>query len=180
MKFVCIMGRNNSGKSTVEEYLEKMGFTRSISYTTREPQVRNGVLETNGKEYRFVSEEKFMELVDKGIIIEYEKYGNNYYGTPVPHGSSRYVAVVCIGGYRALKEKFGDQVIGVYLRCDKEIALDRAIKRDKTEEQALKRFEEETKLIEGMEEEADIIIDSNQELYGMLAEILKAVREYGK
>ena len=24
MRFVCIMGRNNSGKSTVEEYLEKM------------------------------------------------------------------------------------------------------------------------------------------------------------
>ena len=180
MRFVCIMGRNNSGKSTVEQYLEKMGFTRSISYTTREPQIRNGVMETNGKEYRFVTEDKFMELVNKGHIIEYEKYGNNYYGTPVPHGASRHVAVVCIGGYRALKEKFGEQVIGVYLKCDKEVALDRAVKRDKTEEQALKRFKEEEELVKSMEKEADIIIDSNQEIYSMLAEILKVVREYDK
>ena len=45
MKFVCIMGRSNSGKSTVEKTLEQMGFKRSISYTTKEPQIRDGVKE---------------------------------------------------------------------------------------------------------------------------------------
>jgi guanylate kinase len=174
------MGINNSGKTTVESYLEKMGFTRSISYTTRSPEVRNGVLETNGKEYRFVSEEKFMELVNKGIIIEYEKYGVHYYGTPVPYGATRFVAVVCLGGYRALKQKFGDQVIGVYLRCDRDTALKRAAERDENTEKALKRFEYEETIIDDMEKEAYIIINSNQELYGMLAEILKAVREYDR
>lgn len=178
MKFVCIMGGTNSGKSTVEQYLEKMGFTRSISYTTRKPQVRDGILETHGKEYRFVTVEKFMDLVAKGHIIEYEKYNDNYYGTPVPHGATRYVAVVCLGGYRALKEKFGDQVIGVYLKCDKETIIERASKRDKTTDQALKRIEGEKETLKQLEEEADIIIDSSQELYGMLAEILRVVRNY--
>ena len=58
MKIVCIMGMSNSGKSTVEAKLEQIGFKRSISYTTREPQIRNGKLEENGVEYRFVSNKK--------------------------------------------------------------------------------------------------------------------------
>lgn len=176
MKFICIMGRNNSGKSTVEQYLEKMGFKRSVSYTTREPQVRNGVLETNGKEYVFVSEQKFFELYDKGIIIEYEKYNNNYYGTPVPHGASRYVAVVCLGGYRALRNKFGDQVIGVYLKCNEDKVMERAITRDGDSKLAISRLNEDYKVLDDMEKEADIVIDSNQDLYSMLAEILKVLR----
>ena len=54
MKLVCLMGISNSGKTSVEKTLEQMGFKRSISYTTREPQVRDGKLEENGVEYIFV------------------------------------------------------------------------------------------------------------------------------
>lgn len=178
MKFVCIMGRSNSGKSTVEAYLEKMGFKRSISYTTREPQVRNGKLEEDGVEYRFVTEEKFMKLVDSGKIIEYERYGSNLYGTPRPFGGKRFVAVVCIGGYKALKELYGDQVIGVYLECDSKVAFSRSETRDNNN-LAKARKDIDAKLLEEMKSSADIIIDSNQELNRVLADILKAVQNIG-
>lgn len=177
MKFVCIMGRSNSGKSTVEKTLEQMGFKRSISYTSREPQVRNGVMEENGNEYNFVSEEKFMSLVEKGKIIEYERYGNNLYGTPRPFGSKRYVAVVCIGGYKALKELYGEQILGVYIKCDEDVALSRGQDRDGSTTLAKQRKHEDEALLKQMEEEADIIIDGNQDLNKMLADILKALRD---
>lgn len=177
MQFICIMGISGSGKSTVEAYLEKMGFTRSISYTTREPQVRDGKLEENGKEYKFVSEEQFFKLVDNGKIIEYEKYADHYYGTPRPYGSTRFVSVVCVGGYKALKNIFGNQVLGVYLKCDPKIANARGESRDTDPEQARKRNEKTLALMDEMEEAADIIIDSSTDTNSTLAEILKELQK---
>jgi len=171
------MGRSGSGKSTVESYLEKMGFRRSISYTTRQPQVRNGKLEENGVEYKFVTEDEFMKLVESGDIIEYERYGNNLYGTPRPYGSKRFVAVVCVGGYKALKKIYGDQVIGIYLECDTNIALERGGNRDKdSSSQVRKRKQEDEELIKQMKESADIVINSNQDINRMIADILKALQ----
>jgi len=177
MKMICLMGGSGSGKSTVEKTLENFGFKRSISYTTREPRMRNGKLEQDGNEYRFVSREKFLALVDRGIIIEHEYYDGNYYGTPVPIGATRYVATVCLGGFQALKKKYGDQVIGVYLECPYEIALRRAGLRDKTDEIALRRLEEDKKLIAKMSECADLVVDATNDIGYTVAEILKKVRE---
>lgn len=177
MKFICIMGRSNSGKSTVEAYLEKLGFKRSVSYTTRKPQVRNGELEQNGREYKFVTAEKFMDLVNKGKIIEYEIYDKNMYGTPLPYGSTRYVATVCVGGFKALKKLYGDQILGVYIKCNKDTALQRGDKRDSDKDLTSNRNKEDEKLIQEMENEADVIIDGNQDINQMLADILKALRD---
>lgn len=176
MKFVCIMGRSNSGKSTVEKTLEQMGFKRSISYTTKEPQVRDGVKEKNGDAYRFVTREKFMSLVDSGKIIEYTEYNGNLYGTPRPYGAKRYVAVVEINGYKKLKELYGEQVVGFYLKCDKDTAVKRAIKRDSSDELVKKRCKSDEAMLSEMERLADIIIDSNQDLNKMIADILKNLR----
>lgn len=177
MKFICIMGRSNSGKSTVEKALENMGFKRSISYTTKEPQVRDGVKEKNGEAYRFVSREKFMSLVDSGRIIEYAEYNGNIYGTPRPYGATRYVAVVELNGFKKLKEIYGEQVQGFYLKCDEEIAIKRAITRDSSDKLIKKKHASDEKMLGEMEELADIIIDSNQDLNKMIADILKHVRD---
>jgi len=171
------MGGSGSGKSYIESKLETMGFTRSISYTSREPKVRNGKLEENGKEYRFVTREKFLELVDKGIIIEHEEYDGNLYGTPVLIGSSRYVAVVFINGFKALKEKYGNQVVGVYLKCDRDIAIERAKSRDCNIEQFIRRYDREKETLDKIEEIADITIDSSKDECDIIAAILKAAKE---
>lgn len=166
MKFICIMGRSNSGKTTVEKTLEQMGFKRSISYTTREPRINESIQEQDGVDYKFVTEDKFMALVDKGKIIEYERHNDNLYGTPRPFGAKRYVAVVCLGGYRALRNIYGEQVFGVYLKCDEDTAMSRG-----------ETHEDNENILKCMEDEADIVINSNQDLNKMLADILKAFRD---
>lgn len=171
------MGRSNSGKSTVEKALEQMGFKRSISYTTREPRVRNGVMEKDGDNYRFVSKGKFMSLVDSDKMIEYTEYDGNLYGTPRPYGSKRYVAVVELNGYKKLKEIYGEQVTGFYLKCDEDIAIERASKRDGSEEFVHNRHKSDEVMLEEMEKLADIVIDSNQDRNKMIADILKYLRE---
>ena len=38
--------------------------------------------ETDGKDYFFVSQEKFKQMIEEEQLIEYAQYVNHYYGTP--------------------------------------------------------------------------------------------------
>lgn len=77
---VVLSGPAGSGKDTVISELFKSDFdiTKSVSMTTRKP--RDG--ETDGIDYMFVSEEDFLDAVEHGELLEYARYGVNYYGTP--------------------------------------------------------------------------------------------------
>lgn len=180
MQFICIMGISGSGKSTLESSLEQMGYNRSVSYTTRKPQIRNNVLETDGNEYKFVTEEKFMQLVKADIIIEFEKYADFYYGTPAPIGAEKHVAVVCVNGFKALKEKYGDQVIGIYLKCPEKVSIERIIERHsnsaKTSKEIEARIQNDLKLASEMERLADLVLDARNSKERNLFEVLKYVR----
>ncbi|MGL9717358.1 MAG: guanylate kinase [Wolbachia sp.] len=71
---------SGAGKTTILEKLleQSTDLVRSISVTTRKP--RSG--EVNGKDYFFVTEEKFHELCKAGQMLEYAKVFENFYGIP--------------------------------------------------------------------------------------------------
>ncbi len=75
-----VSGFSGAGKGTLmKALLEKHhNYALSISATTREP--REG--ERDGREYFFVTREKFEEMMREGELIEHAQYVNNYYGTP--------------------------------------------------------------------------------------------------
>ena len=78
---VVVSGFSGAGKGTImkrllEEYPDS--YALSISATTRSP--RPG--ESHGREYFFVSEEEFEEMIREEALVEYARYVNNYYGTP--------------------------------------------------------------------------------------------------
>lgn len=77
---IVISGPSGAGKdSVINQMMQKREDLKlSISYTTRKP--REG--EINGKDYYFVSENEFMNIVEKGQMLEYAIYCGNYYGTP--------------------------------------------------------------------------------------------------
>ena len=64
--------------SAVLKKLEDNAFL-SVSMTTRD--IRPG--EQEGVNYYYVSEEEFFRNVNDGNMLEYARYGSNYYGTPV-------------------------------------------------------------------------------------------------
>lgn len=79
--FVLILsGPSGSGKDTViNELLQRDPETMvSISMTTRRP--RPG--EVDGVHYYFVTKEVFERAIREGEMLEYARYGDNYYGTP--------------------------------------------------------------------------------------------------
>ena len=77
---LVVSGFSGAGKGTVIKELlkEHDNYSLSISATTRKP--REG--EQDGREYFFLSREKFEKMIANNELIEYAKYVENYYGTP--------------------------------------------------------------------------------------------------
>lgn len=76
---IVISGPSGSGKGTIiKEVLKNMpDLIYSISYTTR-PK-REG--EIDGKDYFFIDNDKFKELIEKDFFLEWAKVYDYYYGT---------------------------------------------------------------------------------------------------
>lgn len=77
---IVISGPSGSGKGTViaELLRNRSGIFYSVSATTRAP--RPG--EVDGKNYFFLTKEKFENAIEVGGMLEYANYCGNYYGTP--------------------------------------------------------------------------------------------------
>ncbi|MBP0007105.1 MULTISPECIES: guanylate kinase [unclassified Roseofilum] len=79
-KLVVITGPSGVGKGTLVRSLLKRhpDIYLSVSMTTRSP--RPG--EVNGKDYFFVTPEKFQDLIAAEQLLEWAQFAGNYYGTP--------------------------------------------------------------------------------------------------
>ena len=73
---------SGAGKTTLVDALLKAdsGIRLSVSYTTRKPRAG----EVDGREYHFVSQEKFQEMAAAGAFLESALVHGNYYGTSQP------------------------------------------------------------------------------------------------
>lgn len=76
-----ITGPSGAGKGTVLKQviqsLDQLYF--SVSATTRAP--REG--EVDGIHYHFLTRERFEQLIEADRFLEYARYAENYYGTPL-------------------------------------------------------------------------------------------------
>ena len=77
---VVYSGFSGVGKGTIMKEMLKReeSFRLSVSATTRAP--RPG--EVDGREYYFITKEKFLKMIDNDEFLEYAQYADNYYGTP--------------------------------------------------------------------------------------------------
>lgn len=77
---LVVSAPSGCGKDTIiAEVLKKIDDAYlSVSMTTR--PMRPG--EVEGVNYYFVSQPEFEEKIDLGEMLEYARYGSNYYGTP--------------------------------------------------------------------------------------------------
>lgn len=77
---VLFSGPSGVGKDTVLDIVlnKDKNLQKSISLTTRD--IREN--EVDGKDYYFISKDEFENLIDQGQVLEFAKYGSNFYGTP--------------------------------------------------------------------------------------------------
>ena len=121
---VAVSGPSGVGKGTVlarvEEIMEQAApgsVGHSISVTTRAPRGQ----EQDGVEYYFRTTEQFEQMIAEGKIVEYDKYVDNYYGTPseplekMMDNGQDILFDITIEGSLALDKKFGDDAATIFI-----------------------------------------------------------------
>lgn len=68
---VFLVGPTASGRNTLIKLLiDTNRYHYIVSHTTRHPRKNNGVMEQNGREYWFVSEDEFLDGLKNGLYLE--------------------------------------------------------------------------------------------------------------
>jgi guanylate kinase len=76
---IVISGPSGVGKTTVaRELCRRPGFVKVTTATTRAPRPK----EADGKDYHFLTRERFEEGIGKGEFLEHATIFGNLYGTP--------------------------------------------------------------------------------------------------
>jgi len=142
-KLIYIMGKSSTGKDSIYRSLlqnEELGLKKIIMYTTR--PMRTG--EKNGREYFFVSPDKFDTLAREGKVIESRTYqtvaGPWTYFTAdddqidLENGSC--IMIGTLESYLAVRDKLGrENVLPVYIEVEDGERLRRALAREKSQKQ---------------------------------------------
>jgi guanylate kinase len=78
-RLLVLSGPGGVGKSTVAKKLREAGdFWVSVSFTTRTPRIN----EVEGRDYFFVSDQIFSQMISDGKFLEWAEFAGNRYGTP--------------------------------------------------------------------------------------------------
>ena len=142
-KIFYLMGKSSSGKDTIYKHLmaePALKLLPIVQYTTR--PIRSG--ETEGGEYHFVTEEVLDELKRQGKLIESRAYhtwlGLWIYATvcddSIDLEHHDYLVIGTLESFVKVKAYFGsDKVLPVMIECDDGVRLQRALDRERSQEE---------------------------------------------
>jgi guanylate kinase len=133
---VVLSGPSGAGKGTVLKALlaRNEEVCLSVSATTRPP--RPG--ETDGKEYYFISREKFKQMAEAGEMLESAEYCGNCYGTPAApierwnsQGMDVILEIEVQGGAQVKRKRPGS--VGIFILPPSLEELERRLRKRGTE-----------------------------------------------
>lgn len=120
-KLFIFSAPSGAGKSTIVQHLMKqlMELEFSISATSREPRAG----EKDGREYHFISPEKFRRMIKEEAFIEWEEvYPDQFYGTlysevrNIWKRGKQAIFDIDVAGGLNLKKKFGEQACAIFIQ----------------------------------------------------------------
>ena len=137
-QLIILTGPSGVGKGTViKEILSKYkNIWISISATTREP--REG--EKEGENYYFLNQEKFKEMIEQNLFLEWAQFAGNYYGTPLSSVNEKIrkgftvLLEIEVEGAKQIREKFPNS-LSIFLLPPDKAELERRIRSRGTEKE---------------------------------------------
>ena len=142
---IILSGPSGVGKGTVRRYIQdnfNLKFSYSISMTTR--PIRDK--EVDGVDYYFVSPEEFQRNIDAGNFLEWEEFVGNRYGTPKDKveelrnkGKNVLLEIEVNGATEVMSKVNDDRVVSIFLMPPNIQALEKRIRRRKTESEEVIR-----------------------------------------
>lgn len=134
---------SGAGKTTLCKQLvaSMPGLWHSVSYTTRKPRVG----EEGGREYYFVEEDTFQDLMARHEFLEYAHVYGNWYGTPrkalmdkLEQGGD-VLLEIDVQGALQIKKKFEDAVFIFILPPSLETLRERLLSRASDSQEVIQR-----------------------------------------
>lgn len=109
---IVLAGASASGKTEVAKMLfSKYGIVKVITTTTRDLRVG----EVDGRDYFFVSKEKFLQMIEDGRFVEFTTYNDNLYGSTKDQIAMNKCIVVDPAGLKAYIELNNPDIITFFL-----------------------------------------------------------------
>ena len=109
---IVLAGASASGKTEVAKMLaSKYGIVKVITTTTRDLRVG----EVDGRDYFFVSKEKFQQMIEDDRFVEYTVYNNHLYGSTKDQISMNKCIVVDPAGLKAYISLNNPNIITFFL-----------------------------------------------------------------
>jgi len=140
-KLFIFSAPSGAGKSTIVQHLMKqgLGLEFSISATSREPRVG----EVDGREYHFISPEKFRKMIKEDAFIEWEEvYPDQFYGTLYSEveniwkrGKHAIFDIDVVGGQN-LKKEFGERACAIFIQAPSREVLEQRLRSRGTDDEA--------------------------------------------
>ena len=135
---IVLAGASASGKTEVaKELAKKYGVVKVITTTTRNMRVG----ELDGRDYFFVTKEKFEKMIHEGRFVEYTLYNGNMYGSTRDQVAHNKCVVIDPAGLRAYVGLNDPTVVTFFLDSEEETRYKRMLQRGDKEEDAKKRIE---------------------------------------
>tara|TARA_Y100000768_G_scaffold376879_1_gene349441 strand:+ start:103 stop:738 length:636 start_codon:yes stop_codon:yes gene_type:complete len=176
---------SGAGKTTLVKLVEKKeNFFISVSHTTRKPRSN----EIHGRDYYFVSDNEFKDLVNKGEFLEHAKVFNNYYGTlqrPVfeklNQGQNVLFDIDWQGAKQIKNKNINYRIISIFvLPPSKQILYDRLSNRDMKDKliasERMKEFYKDVK--HWVDYDFVVINDEIDKCYQEISEIIKDFQNF--
>lgn len=152
-KLIIFTAPSGAGKTTIVRHLldtfPQLAF--SVSATSRAPRGN----EVDGRDYYFLSPEKFRQLIDEKAFLEWEEvYANQFYGTLLSEverlwGEGKHILFdIDVKGALRLKRKFPERTLSVFVKPPSKEALAERLRGRRTDspeqiEKRIRKAEEE-------------------------------------
>lgn len=134
---IVLAGASASGKTEVaKELAKKYGITKVITTTTRNMRVG----EVNGRDYFFVSKERFLEMIKENRFVEYTTYNENLYGSTKDQIAPNKCVVIDPAGLKAYIALNDPNIVTFFLDSEEETRFRRMLLRGDKEEDAKRRI----------------------------------------
>ena len=167
---IVLSGASASGKTEAAKMLmAKYGIQKAITTTTRPMRVH----EVDGRDYFFVSKEKFNQLIKEDKFVEYTNYNGNYYGSTKDQIANDRVVVIDLEGLKSYSRLNDKRIVTFYLSTCEEIRYKRMLERGDKEEDAKRRIENDRKVFDNNQiPDVDYKIDSENRSIEEVADLV--------
>ncbi len=136
---VVISGPSGVGKDTVLDHMKQRGLPFHFVVTATTRPIRPG--EVEGEDYFFVEEQEFLDMIDRGELIEHALVYNDHKGVPrqqireAMDSGQDVVMRVDVQGAKTIRT-LAPQALMIFLTAGDEEALERRLRKRRTESEA--------------------------------------------